>query len=62
MTVKGYAGKLAYIDLRNEKVEYKTITDDLALKYLGGRGFVAKILWDKLKNTSLNSYSYLTFP
>ena len=52
LTIKGYAGKLAYIDLGKEKVEYKKIEDDLALKYLGGRGFVAKILWDQLpKNT-----------
>ncbi|NHJ26164.1 MAG: aldehyde ferredoxin oxidoreductase, partial [Candidatus Lokiarchaeota archaeon] len=48
MVIKGYAGKLAYINLRKKKIEYKPINDDLALNYLGGRGFIAKILWDEL--------------
>ncbi|MHA1799039.1 MAG: aldehyde ferredoxin oxidoreductase family protein [Candidatus Helarchaeota archaeon] len=46
--IKGYAGNLAFIDLAQDKILNKSIDDDLALKYLGGRGFVAKILWDEL--------------
>ncbi|MHA1376985.1 MAG: aldehyde ferredoxin oxidoreductase family protein [Candidatus Helarchaeota archaeon] len=48
MTIKGYAGKIAHIDLKEEIVKEKLIGDDLALEFLGGRGFIAKILWDEL--------------
>jgi len=50
MPIKGYAGKIAYIDLDLEKVTEKPLDDQLATEYLGGRGFIAKILTQKLLN------------
>ncbi len=49
MPIKGYAGKIAYIDLKREKITEKPLNDEFAKEYLGGRGFIAKILWDELK-------------
>ncbi|MFX0136599.1 MAG: aldehyde ferredoxin oxidoreductase N-terminal domain-containing protein, partial [Candidatus Hodarchaeota archaeon] len=48
MPIKGYSGKIAYIDLELEKVTEKTLNDEFAREYLGGRGFIAKLLWDEL--------------
>jgi len=52
MPIKGYAGKIAYIELENKKIIEKPLKEKLALEFLGGRGFIAKTLWDELpKNT-----------
>lgn len=48
MTLKGYAGKIAHVDLKGEDVREEPLDEELALNYLGGRGFVAKFLWDLL--------------
>jgi len=48
MVLYGYAGQIAKIDLEQKKFEKVPLDENLARKFLGGRGFVAKILWDLL--------------
>ena len=45
----GYAGKLLYVNLTEGSVEKRPLDRDLALSYIGGRGFSSRILFDELK-------------
>ena len=45
----GYAGKFLYIDLTKKKVESKPLDMEMARKFIGGKGFTAKILYDLLQ-------------
>jgi len=45
----GYAGKILRVDLTSQKVSTEPTPEELAKNFLGGRGFVAKILWDELE-------------
>lgn len=45
---KGYAGKLLEIDLTKRKIKKIPLTKEMCIKYLGGRGRDAKILFDRL--------------
>ena len=44
----GWNGKYAVVDLSKSKVDTKELSKALALKYLGGRGFASKILFDQV--------------
>ncbi|MEX0974956.1 MAG: aldehyde ferredoxin oxidoreductase family protein [Bacillota bacterium] len=46
MTRFGYAGKILEVDLSSRKAEARPTPDDLIRDFVGGRGFVAKLLWD----------------
>ena len=46
MTLGGYANRIAWVDLTEKKVEMKPIPEDLALKYIGGRGLGVKFVFD----------------
>ena len=46
MKLGGYANKVAHIDLTKGKVEFKTIPEDWAIKYIGGRGLGVKYVLD----------------
>lgn len=46
MTLGGYANNLAWVDLTTGGVEYKPIPEDLARKYIGGRGLGVKFVFD----------------
>ncbi len=48
MTYGGYTGKFLTVDLDSGTCGSLPLSDDLAEKYLGGRGFVAKLLYDRL--------------
>lgn len=48
MTYAGYAGKFLTVDLGTGATDSLPVGDELAEKYLGGRGFVAKLLYDML--------------
>lgn len=48
MTLKGYSGKILEIKLDSGLIEIKNLQEDLAKRFIGGRGFIAKLLWDKL--------------
>jgi aldehyde:ferredoxin oxidoreductase len=46
--IKGYMGKFLYIDLTKEEVREIPLPQWMAEKYIGGKGFGAKILYDFL--------------
>lgn len=48
MVLLGYGGKILRIDLTNGTVVSRTTPDDLVRDYIGGRGFVARLLWDEV--------------
>jgi len=45
----GYTGRILHIDLTNERSHVEEVDEDFALKYIGGRGFGAKIVMDNLR-------------
>jgi aldehyde:ferredoxin oxidoreductase len=47
--LKGWNGKILRVDLTTGKSIVQEYDSDFALRFLGGRGFAAKILWDDLK-------------
>ncbi|MGD2249739.1 MAG: aldehyde ferredoxin oxidoreductase family protein [Candidatus Methanofastidiosia archaeon] len=47
--MKGWNGKILRVNLTNKTSSVQTYDKDFALKFMGGRGFCAKILWDELK-------------
>ena len=48
MTYGGYTGKFLTVDLSSGTIGSLPLADELAEQYLGGRGFVAKLLYDML--------------
>jgi len=46
MTLGGYANNLAWVNLTAGKVEFKPVPEDLARKYIGGRGLGVKFVYD----------------
>ena len=46
MTLGGYANRIAWVDLSEGITEYKAIPEDLARKYIGGRGLGVKFVFD----------------
>jgi aldehyde:ferredoxin oxidoreductase len=46
--MKGYAGRILRIDLGTGHVEKQTLPEPMAAAYIGGRGFVARLIWDEL--------------
>ena len=49
MQVRGWTGVLLQVDLSRNKAVPENYDPSLAFDFLGGRGFAAKILWDRLK-------------
>ena len=50
MTIKGgYFKKHLHVDLTNGSAERRSISDAFIEKYIGGRGFGAKMVWDNLR-------------
>lgn len=49
MDLKGYAGKVLWIDLSKEKIKAKDTPDDLVKLYIGGKGMGARMLYDLTK-------------
>ena len=47
--MKGWNGKILRVNLSNKVYTSETFDEDFAKKWLGGRGFALKILWDELK-------------
>ncbi|MFX0012698.1 MAG: aldehyde ferredoxin oxidoreductase N-terminal domain-containing protein, partial [Candidatus Hermodarchaeota archaeon] len=52
----GYNGKIAYVNLTEEKVEIKELNPQVAKDYLGGTGLSAKLTYDLLND---NDYETL---
>ncbi|MFC1585625.1 aldehyde ferredoxin oxidoreductase family protein [Fibrobacterota bacterium] len=50
MSIKsGYFKKHLRVNLSDGKSEQQDLSDDFIEKYIGGRGFAAKLIWDNLK-------------
>lgn len=45
--MNGWAGTILRVDLTNEKIKKQDLPEELALKFLGGSGINAKILYDE---------------
>jgi len=45
----GWIGKILRVDLSKESVKEEDLSKELALEWIGGRGFAIKILWDELE-------------
>ncbi len=51
MKIKGgYFKKLLWVDLDKGETRVVNLSDEFCLKYVGGRGFGIKLIWDNLKN------------
>ena len=48
MILNGYAGSILRINLSSGEVSKEPLPDELVDQYVGGRGFVAKLLYDEL--------------
>jgi aldehyde:ferredoxin oxidoreductase len=50
MTIKsGYFKKYLHVNLTDNKIDFRNIPDTFLEKYIGGRGFGAKLVWDNLR-------------
>ena len=47
--MKGWTGNILRIDLSKQTSKKETYTEEFAKKWIGGRGFAVKLLWDELK-------------
>lgn len=48
MTLYGYAGSILRIDLRHSRIRKDPLPEAMVKEYLGGRGFVARLLFDEI--------------
>lgn len=55
MSLDGYNGKIAYVNLSEEKFEVKDLDLQIAKDYLGGTGLSAKIIYDLLSDADYNT-------
>ena len=46
---KGYADRTLYVNLSNNEISEKPVTDEMKKKFTGGRGFGLKLMWDSCK-------------
>lgn len=44
----GYGGRILRIDLSNNRASVEALGEDFARQYIGGRGFVARLLYDEV--------------
>ncbi len=49
---QGYANRTLYVNLSNNTIKEKQVTDEMKKKFTGGRGFGLKLLWDSIKPTT----------
>jgi len=47
--MKGYAGKILRVNLSRREMTEETISEDMKERFLGGRGFALKILWEEVR-------------
>ncbi|MBC7323555.1 MAG: aldehyde:ferredoxin oxidoreductase, partial [Acetomicrobium sp.] len=49
---RGYAGRTLYVNIGDRSFKEKPVTEDMKEKFVGGRGFGLKLLWDAVKDTT----------
>ncbi len=47
---RGYTGKTLYVNVGNLKFAEKNVTEEMKEKFVGGRGFGLKLLWDAVRD------------
>jgi len=47
--MKGYTGIILRVDLTTRKIHKEPLSESLCHKYIGGRGFIARLLYDELE-------------
>ncbi|MCX8204720.1 MAG: aldehyde ferredoxin oxidoreductase family protein [Candidatus Nezhaarchaeota archaeon] len=48
----GYLGKVARVNLKDKRVKIEEVSEEFAVKYVGGRGWAARLLWDEARDVS----------
>jgi aldehyde:ferredoxin oxidoreductase len=48
LSMKGWTGQLLRVNLSDKAVTTEKYPKELALQFVGGRGFAAKVLWDEV--------------
>ena len=48
VTSYGWAGKILDVDLTTRKIKTEPLSKDWAVKYIGGSGFMARVLYDEV--------------
>jgi aldehyde:ferredoxin oxidoreductase len=46
---KGYVGRTLYVNLSNNKITEKPVSEEMKRQFTGGKGFGLKLLWDSIK-------------
>jgi len=49
---KGYNKRTLYINLSNNEIKEKAVTEQMIDKFVGGKGFGLKLLWDAVSSTT----------
>ena len=49
---RGYAGRTLYVNVGGFSFKEKPVSEDMKEKFIGGRGFGLKLLWDAVKDTT----------
>lgn len=53
---RGYNNRTLYINLSNNEIKEKPVSDEMKKKFIGGKGFALKLLWDAVnENTKWDS-------
>jgi len=47
---KGYAGKTLYINVGNNDIKEKSVTEEMKKIFTGGKGFNLKLMWDAVND------------
>lgn len=47
---KGYAGRTLYVNIGNNEIKEKTVTEEMKKIFTGGKGFNLKLMWDAIKD------------
>ncbi len=47
---KGYAGRTLYVNIGNNEIKEKTVTEEMKKIFTGGKGFNLKLMWDAVKD------------
>jgi len=50
--IKGYNKRTLYINLTDNQIKEKPVSDEMIDKFVGGKGFDLKLMWDATKNTT----------
>ncbi len=53
---RGYNNRTLYINISNNEIKEKSVSEEMKMKFTGGKGFGLKLLWDAVnENTKWNS-------